>query len=505
MKKLIKHIRTIIPVLFLLMAAGCGKDYLKTNPTDAVSGETVFATLDGAQVALDGTYRILYTFGFTHYAFGQKSQDLASDLYGLDMVVHKGGPTHFDADYNFTGLALTSLASRTGRAWDYYYKVINNANRIIANIDQITGLQEEKDNIKGQALCLRAYSYFYLINFYQHTYKGNENKPGVPLYSAPSADGAGRGTVQQVYDQINADLVQAQTLLEGKTRSHPSHIDVRTVHAIHALAALQQEDYPTAKEHAAAARQGIIPATRAQYLGGTIFNTVNGPEYIWGVEVNAEQQTSYASFYSQMDIASGGYASFGKQKKITKALYDQIADGDVRKELFTTIAAGTVADPPLDQHKLRLRVAGNWASDYLFIRAAEAYLIEAEADYRTGDENSARSVLAELIQTRYPAYSISNLSGQALLNEILLQRRIELWGEGRSYLDIKRLKTGLHRPTGDGNHTGWDLLNATNKANNFPLPPAAINKEDQDPTFLYKIPQDELDANAALKASDQNP
>jgi hypothetical protein len=137
--------------------------------------------------------------------------------------------------------------------------------------------------------------------------------------------------------------------------------------------------------------------------------------------------------------------------------------------------------------------AGNWAADYLYMRAAEMYLIEAEALARQGQDGPARTALETLVQQRFPAYSAAAFSGTALLNEILLQRRIELWGEGFSLIDIKRLKTGLNRPTGAGNH-GSPNFN-----------PAVYTLPDADPKFLMRIPRYEIDNNSLISDGDQNP
>ena len=495
--------------LFLFTAVlgtSCKEEYLVTDPTNAVSGETVFATTDGAYVALNGTYRHMYASvnnngSTSHGHFGQKSVDLLMDLMGEDMVVHKQGYGWYNAEYQYTAIQNDANLQRSDYTWVYYYQAINNLNRIIANIDNATGDQAEKDNIKGQALTLRAYNYFNLINLFQHTYKGNESKPGVPLYTEPTTEGKTRGTVQEVYTQIVADLNQAKTLLNGKTRKDISHVNARTARAIHALVALQMEDYATAKTEAAAAKQGLSLATSAQYAAGTPFNTTNGPEYIWGVTVQTDQSTIYASFYSHVDISSGGYAALGTQKKITKALYDAIPAGDVRKTVFTAPGTGTSSNPSLNQTKLRLRTAGNWAADYIFFRASEQYLIEAEASARTNDEANAIAVLEALGKARNSQYTATGLTGQALIDEILLQRKIELWGEGRSLLDIKRLKKGLNRPTGDGNHNGSDLMGAAN----FNVPAAALTKPDQDNSFLLRIPVREINTNKALSDADKNP
>ncbi len=73
-------------------------------------------------------------------------------------------------------------------------------------------------------------AYSQLILFYQHTYKGNENAPGIPVYTEPTtsaSEGKPRGTVQQVYDQINSDIAKGVALLKETTvaQKHRSHVD----------------------------------------------------------------------------------------------------------------------------------------------------------------------------------------------------------------------------------------------------------------------------------------
>lgn len=492
MKYGLKYLLTI-GVIGLL--SSCKKDYLETMPSDQAPTQLVFATTDGAYVALNGLYRAQYqAYGTGHDGFAQKAVDLTSDLMGNDMVFNAAGYGWFNDEYRYTAFASVATNERSDMTWTYYYFIINNANNILDNVDKAAGPPADRDNIKGQALAARAYSYFYLVNLMQHTYKGNENKPGVPIYTTSTSEGHARGTVQQVYTQIIADLTAAEGLLTGKPRKHISHINVNTVQGIRARVALQMEDWATAASYANKARQGYTPMTTAQYQQG--FSSVSNPEWLWGMQVINDQSTVLASFFSHIDVTVFGYAQAGNmQKKITKALYDQISTGDVRKLVFRAPGTGTTVNPDYNQNKFRVEDPSAWAADFVFMRAAEMYLIEAEGLARQGaaQEAAARTVLETLIKSRYPAYSAAGFSGAALISEILLQRRIELWGEGFSLLDIKRLKTGLNRPTGPGNH-GAPNLN-----------PNVVTLADMDPKFLMKIPQRELDANEAMSAADQNP
>ncbi|MCC9168169.1 RagB/SusD family nutrient uptake outer membrane protein [Pontibacter harenae] len=479
--------------LAALMLVGCEKEYLETSPNSDVPNELVFSTTDGALVGLNGIYRFMWS-SENHDAFGQKALDIAMDYMGSDMFTPVRGYGWFVNDYNLSSLAATTNASRSGYAWRHYYRVIFNANNLIANIDGATGTEEDREYIKGNALALRAYAYFYLINLFQHTYVGNENAPGVPLYTEPNVEGKGRGTVQEVYTQIIADLTEAERLLEGKTRMvTPSHINVNVAQGLHARVALQMEDYATAATMANEARQGRTLMNAAAYQNGF---SMHNAEWIWGLQIPNDQATIYASFYSHMDNTAFGYAGLGSTKLIARELYEAIPEGDVRKELFQAPVAEPTDDDWMNYTSFKFRKPNpsNWAGDYVMMRASEMYLIEAEALAKTNREAEAVEVLEELVQARYPEYTAPATSGQELIEEILLQRRIELWGEGFSLLDMKRLNRDLNRTVGSAE-------NGEHEAGLAVVTQRSIT----DNAYLWRIPQTEIDSNEALTAADQNP
>ena len=281
MNKLLKiSIWAMIPVLMV----GCKKDYLVTNPSNDVVNTLIFENTTNAKTALEGMYRITFSHapavgyggGALHSDFGQKAYDIVNDLMGNDMVVHSQGYGWFNRDYQYTELLNTDNNRRPFMIWAYYGVLINNANNIIVNIDKATGPAAEKESMKGQALAMRAYSYYNLVNYFQQTYKGNEDKKGVPLYLIPAQKGLPRGTVKQNYDQIIADLTAAELLLTGKPAEAKSHIDVRVVQGIRARVALVMEDWVNASKYAALARTGYTPMPSTTYTAG--FNTTTNPE-----------------------------------------------------------------------------------------------------------------------------------------------------------------------------------------------------------------------------------
>lgn len=493
MKKL-----SIFSLLFIIAAiSGCKKEYLETNPSTAATEEEIFSKYNSVIAALNGIYKSQFSYnGSGHDDFGQKATDLMTDLMGNDMVVHSQGYGWFNADYSLTAWLRATNGSQSDDAWSRYYDMIKQCNKIIKNAAGIgDASQQERENIIGQGYGMRAYAYYYLINYFQQTYMGNEDAPGVPLYTKDTTGGTPRGTVQQAYVRILADLDKAEELLAGKPRASKVNFDLSVVQGFKARVALLMHDWVTAANYADMALQSYPLMEGDEYKERSAFSTLENSECMWGSKIPAAEATIYASFFSHMDIATGGYAALGGQKKITKWLYDKIPEGDVRKEVFTTPGTGTDSDPDYNQHKMQVPdVSNKWQADYQYMKVSEMYLIKAEALQRQGGKDAeAIATLETLIKTRDTNYTAVGLSGQALLDEILLQRRIELWGEGFGLWDIKRLGQGLNRPTGPGNH-GAPNYN-----------PGVYTTQPEDPRFLMRIPQRELDNNTSMTPEDQNP
>lgn len=101
-------------------------------------------------------------------------------------------------------------------------------------------------------------------------------------------------------------------------------------------------------------------------------------------------------------------------------------------------------------------------TQFPFLRASEMLLTEAEAAYYNNDLTTARACLEELNNKRTTGYTC-NLSGQELLDEIRVCRRIELWGEGHNWFDYKRWNIPMERRAwvkGDPTSGSWPLTMA---------------------------------------------
>lgn len=472
----------IILLIASLSLAACSKDYLETAPTASVAEKDLFTTLTGAQTLLDGIHRYTYYYGGAHDKFGQKAIDYIMDCLGEDFYPTERGYGWFVGWYQYIEHRNIN-SGNLEYVWAYYYDIIQNANLILANIDNIQVVNAQiplKNNIKAQALTYRAFSHYMLVQLYGDRYDYNpgaaNSHPGVPIKLVPDAEPLPRSTVAQVYTQVKKDLTDALALLANSSaRVNMSHININVTNAIAARVALTTGDWANAVTYAKAARAGRT--LEADYKYG--WNKAS-TEWIWGALLIDEQQTSYASFFSHIDPNFGGYAALGNHKLISTSVYDFMSNTDVRKSLFKPVGAKPLVG-------FKFTGFGNWTNDYLYIKAGEMYLIEAEAEARRNNFTAAQDALFSLISKRDPAYVKSTLTGEALIDHILMHRRADLWGDGQRFLDIKRLNKGMDRRNLGHNPAQW------NAASNFPA---------GDKNFVFLIPKQEIDANPNMT---QNP
>ena len=145
-------------------------------------------------------------------------------------------------------------------------------------------------------------------------------------------------------------------------------------------------------------------------------------------------------------------------------LYAQIRTNDLRKKQFTTVDDAELL--PANKFFAPDRTIGGQrkvVTDYVYMRVDEFYLLAAEALAKLGQDAQAKTIYKELLKLRYPeataatdiAY-VDALTNAQLQDDIYLNTRIELWGEGKSYLAMKRNQKTVTRGT---NHL--ELKNGT--------------------------------------------
>jgi starch-binding outer membrane protein, SusD/RagB family len=275
-----------------MFAVSCNEDYLDTAPTASVDAGAAFATTKNATAAVNGIYRAMvvrYLDSQGH--FGHPAMMLMLDILGEDLVF--GNTTN---GWHFGEGRWQSHRSDTGNLgrlpYQMYYRMIGNANLVIANIDNAAGTQAERDLLKGEALALRGFSYFNLVQLYGKRYSATA-KPnaqlGVPLVLEPTTEGLPRATVEEVYAQITKDLTDAIALLPA-ARTAKSHINLNVAKGLMARVNLVMGNWDAAAKMAAEARAGFPLMSEAQYQDG--FADVGNPEWMWGFD-HLEDQSEF--------------------------------------------------------------------------------------------------------------------------------------------------------------------------------------------------------------------
>ncbi len=499
---------TIFLLGFILAFSSCGKDYLSTKPVDQLTEDDMFKNITNTRAALNGAYSLLYQQLLSQEEDGHTSMMTVMDYLGEDVVFSARGVDQFYYTYRWQD-HRSSEESLPLFAYRLYYRIISNANIILERIDAVPDATAmDKQQIKGECLALRAFGHFNLVQLFGQRYSAGavNSQLGVPIMTRHSLESFPRNTVEEVYKQINDDLDLSITYLTGAPkRIYKTHVDRNVALGLKARVALTQQNYPDAASYALQAIQGYSLMSRADYLGG--FSNIQNPEWMWGTMQKEEQVPTYGGFYSFASSNFNSTSTRTNPKMINRLLYNTISLTDVRRQMwcddvndkanFPGVIAGISLKPLEDQLRVRLmhnkfRVQNpvSRAGDIPLMRAGEMYLIAAEAYVKDATVNNvdAQNTLFTLASNRDPNYVLSLNTGTTLINEILDQRRIELWGEGFRFLDLKRQNLALSR--GNANTTGVNPVWA-----NISSVSAGAD------SWQFKLPQREIDGNPYISTN----
>lgn len=510
-----KYLSCLLLLLSFLFT-GCSKDFLKEAPTSEISPQQLEkASKDDPSLLqgdIDGIYATMYQDGtggtdLDHDDFGQKGYDIFSDMLSADMAL---GGLHYGWYGSIVRLKATLDYTTTEDyiIWRYYYRIILGANTVI---DQLGGDTASLPTARsrhsmGQAKALRGYAYFYLSQFYSFEY-GDGTKKILPIYKKTNTTNHPKATTKDVFDLVVNDLNDAVDLLADFNRTSKNQIDkyvaegllsyalayraeTGDLQRVDSLTADIMDNYPITDSSEAVARFDANGQLINSQAG---FNDVSTPSWMWGMDLTLDQSLDLVSWWGQMDMFTYSYAAVGDPKVIDTSLYAEIPSNDIRKEQFvfgnfsnygngkdTTYFIGQPINKFFAPERILLGQR-DVTTDYIYMRSDEFYLLNAETHARLQEYGDARISLKKLLKERRPDYDtyVDGIADVDLLDSIYLQTRIELWGEGKSYLAMKRLKKEI-----------------TRGSNHLFLKGQSFNYNDPKLTFL--IPQNEVQNNPVL-------
>lgn len=484
-----KNHRKILTLILYsaLLVTSCSDDFLVEEPQGAIINadqlsDAVELNPELGEGTVTGIYATMFTTGTggttSQQDFGQKGYDIYLDMLSGDMALsvssfgwYRARITELQAPVDFT-------QQENFQPWRYYYRIINLANLIIESLggNDLVPQTPEAGYTFGQALAMRAHSYFYLTQMYINDVEASWTSETLPIYIVPGFAGNPKSTTQEVYDLMENDLNKAIDLLDGFSRLAKTSVNKPVAQTIlaYVLASRRDrwDDVVTLTEEALANTDATMMSADMPDLiqepvndindirGG--FNSVDAQGWMWGVDLNADIGLGLVSWWGQVDNFSFSYAGFGDNKAMDIDLYDSMPEDDIRRQQFLNDPADPQHLQPFfkfyDSDRVPRGSSQIVKADYIYMRRDELLLLNIEALANSGQGGAANMALSEFVSTRVSDASfIPGLSGQALLDEIYKQTRLELWGEGKSYLAMKRNKATVTRGPNHLSFVGVDI------------------------------------------------
>lgn len=472
-----KKINYIILTVLILNTAACNK-YLETTPKDFISPENYYNSESDLNNALAGVYDSFAQDG----TYGRQ---LVIELaQGTDEGFRKRAPATdiFVHKYNHNASDATVLA-----CWRQLYEGINRANLLLANIDKPTMDETKRKDIKGQALFLRAHSYFLLVSLYGD----------VPLLLSPtlSAENVNqeRTASVKIYAKILEDMTAAQEMVSAF--KHPGTVSKTAIQGILARVCLKMAGFPLnevskyadAKKWALEVVNSQIHSLNPDYT--QIFKNqsadlydLTSKESIWEIEffgnninTTAREGSRFANQlairYSGADVTvvGFGYASVGATGTLFKTY--GINTIDMRRDWNIAPFRYSTANPPVETPHLATefydRDSGKWRrrfetvipkntdwgpTNLPVLRYADVLLMLAEAENELNGPTNALPYF-NLVRARAGASTTyPNGTGLSLVEvntkenfqkAIMSERARELAFEGLRKMDLIRWNTFL--------------------------------------------------------------
>lgn len=457
MKKL--TLITLIAIVGILPACD---GFLDVEPRTAVTGEQAFQGIPGAEALLNATYDQLQKDNRYGQQYMLYADALADNINYT--VVHSG---------RYNGPVTNGTGSHFG-GWGNMYLAINRANLLIANIDavqdNVANLENIKARIKGEAHFLRALNYFDLVRVYSYIPGREVNgwNAGVIVRETPTlgpldADFRGRENTTDVYTLILSDLDQAFELLEGTERNSNLHATRASVQALRSRIHLYLGNWEQAETYAQSALTlaGRSLVSAAQYVNSWTVNNRSHPEAI--LEMDMEQGQDGAATNANEALASLTDGSLDRSFNFhvipTASLLAAHEPGDVRLGMYLEAenptpnqddqAAGADFGQTVYYSQKWSHTVAPFVDRVPLFRVSEMYLTRAEALAEQGQSGPARNILNEFRAARGLGEVDPSLSGSALVEAVLHERRLEFAFEGQRFFDLKRRGLALPKPQSD--------------------------------------------------------
>ncbi|OYX23913.1 MAG: RagB/SusD family nutrient uptake outer membrane protein [Algoriphagus sp. 32-45-6] len=423
-----------------MMGAISSCDVIELTPANLIPDQEAFATPARINSAVLGVYesaqRGFYLGAVQRgYPFGAANVE-QGDLRGEDMYNDQ-----LFYEITYTGGYNPNTANNNGM-WISIYRMVNRANIVLESlpgaVENGVLTQAQADGYAGEMLFLRALAHHELLVHFARPYSDNPSAAGVPYRTVaindvpkvPDGEAVGRGTVAEGYQQLLADLDEAEAKLPngGAGRANKG-----AAIALKSRIKLHMEDwagvlaeYEKIKDAYSVTANPVAPFRSGGNSTDNIFNFINSDAS------NAGVNGALASMYGNPNNGARGLV------KISPIIWtaDFWLEEDTRREMTTSSNAGVFTDKYIDPV--------TYTDPNVILRFAEVVLNAAEANAQLGNLDAAVTLLNTVrdraLPESVPSFTAAGLGGQAgVLEAIYNERRIEFLAEGRRWADIHRL------------------------------------------------------------------
>ena len=455
----------ILGIFCIFLLNGCS-DFLEEKSQDEVIPKTVedYNELLLNYMGYTDIWSVLYVLS-DETGIGEKLLRSDTDKDDYRAVEIKGVFTWQPDMWETESVGVNS-------AYEDTYKLIMGVNAVLDGIDEATGDQKTRDRIKAEALGMRGFYYFFLVNLYGEPYNYNKDALGVPLKltAALEENGIARATVGEIYEQIVNDLEASSKLFSNLPKQRGDYrINGTTVDILLSRVYLFMERYD---ETIAAADKAIQSAE-----GLTDYTALPGDtEFFMPTYDHSEVEWVYGA----VSLESGMHVFAPARELMT-----YFEGKEDRREIFW-FENNTKDEVQINKIAYSYQSVPNNT-----IRVSEAYLNRAEAYVLSGQANKNTLALAdlnELRRHRIVGYEDVTIADETeLLAEIREERYVELCYEGHRWFDLRRY--------------GMPSISHDYKARSS-LPWVTYTLREKDPLYTLPFPTTVFKNNIQLK---QNP
>ena len=447
-----KKTRYIASCLIVMALAGCQEEFLTVVPETALSSATFFKNEADFQQAVNGIYVPLRQM-FNERAWVLEEMHSDNTYYARNTLYGAVDPTENVADFAVPTAGGVTANDNVLVQYRLNYQIISRANQVITSIDDIDFPAESKNNLKGQALFLRAFAYFDLVRLFGK----------VPLHLTPVA---GRedaalplSSTEEIYAQIEKDALEASTILLNKAKQEPGRATSGATKTLLANLYLTQKKWAQvetlAKDVIAKDGYSLMP-DYANAFSTTTANK-NNQESIFEIQYmegsagyNGNQIYRFlpspitATEIAPITGTSNPQPTSQESNNIpTPDLIAAYEAGDKRKDIsigYVTLSQALTENktfPYIKKYAKTHSQHNNTGQNWPVYRYAELLLFAAEALNEQGKTTEAATYLNQ-VRTRAGLAATKAASQADMREAIFKERRVELAFENKRWFDLTR-------------------------------------------------------------------